>query len=75
MVLLILIVCFIFFWTAYKKENIDETVEYDPINNLESFAKLYGYVQYFHPSDEASQINWEQFAIYGSPKKLKGPSL
>ena len=31
-----------------------------------SFAKVYGYVKYFHPSDEASKINWDQFAVYGA---------
>jgi Peptidase family S41 len=67
-VLFIFIGCFIFFVTIYIKEDVEDTVEYNPINNLESFAKLYGYVQYFHPSDEASQINWEQFAIYGAQK-------
>ncbi|WP_316815343.1 S41 family peptidase [Pedobacter nyackensis] len=35
------------------------------ISNLSSFAKLYGYVRYFHPSDEAAEINWEKFAYYG----------
>ncbi|MCC9167344.1 S41 family peptidase [Pontibacter harenae] len=36
------------------------------IENATAFAKLYGYVKYFHPSDEAAAINWERFAIYGS---------
>jgi C-terminal processing protease CtpA/Prc len=35
---------------------------------LRAFAKLYGYVRYFHPSDEASQIDWERFVIYGAEK-------
>ncbi|MFN8671305.1 MAG: S41 family peptidase [Candidatus Sericytochromatia bacterium] len=38
------------------------------IDNLKAFAKLYGYVKYFHPSDEAASINWDKFAIYGSQK-------
>ncbi|NIM15831.1 MAG: hypothetical protein GTO45_27895 [Candidatus Aminicenantes bacterium] len=33
--------------------------------NIEAFAKLYGYVKYFHPSDEAYKIDWDRFAIYG----------
>ncbi|WP_082893739.1 S41 family peptidase [Rufibacter ruber] len=36
------------------------------IENLQAFAKLYGYVRYFHPSDEAATIDWDRFAIYGS---------
>jgi len=47
--------------------------------NVSSFAKLYGYVRYFHPSDEAAQLNWEEFVYYGtkqvenanSPMELK----
>jgi hypothetical protein len=34
--------------------------------NLIAFAKAYGYIKYFHPSDEASQIDWLKFAIYGA---------
>ncbi|MBA5792975.1 hypothetical protein H1R17_06110 [Flavobacterium sp. xlx-214] len=37
----------------------------EEIKNLEDFAKLYGYVKYFHPSDEASTINWQSFATHG----------
>jgi C-terminal processing protease CtpA/Prc len=34
--------------------------------NLTTFAKAYGYVRYFHPSEEASKVNWEEFLYYGS---------
>ncbi|MCX2584394.1 S41 family peptidase [Pedobacter sp. MR22-3] len=37
--------------------------------NLEAFAKLYGYVQYFHPSSEAPK-DWALLAVYGSKKML-----
>ena len=30
------------------------------VQNLETFARLYGYVRYFHPSNEAAAINWVQ---------------
>jgi C-terminal processing protease CtpA/Prc len=36
------------------------------LKNLEVFAKAYGYVKYFHPSDEASTIDWGRFSVYGS---------
>jgi hypothetical protein len=35
------------------------------IENVKAFAKTYGYVRYFYPSDEASSIDWDRFAIYG----------
>jgi C-terminal processing protease CtpA/Prc len=38
------------------------------VNNIVAFCKLYGYVRYFHPSDEAAQIDWDQFAIWGVNK-------
>lgn len=41
------------------------------IRNLEDFAKVYGVVRYFHPSDETSKINWNQFAVYGTQEMLK----
>ncbi len=36
------------------------------VRNLCAFARLYGYVRYFHPADEAQLVDWNQFAIYGS---------
>lgn len=40
------------------------------LKNLKVFAKTYGYVKYFHPSDEASAIDWNMFAIYGAKKVM-----
>lgn len=40
------------------------------INDLKDFAKIYGVVRYFHPSDEASKINWNLFAVYGTQEIL-----
>ncbi len=36
------------------------------VENLKAFAKAYGYVKYFHPSDGASEIDWNSFAIHGA---------
>jgi C-terminal processing protease CtpA/Prc len=35
------------------------------IDNLVAFAKLFGYVRYFHPSDEAASANWLDIALEG----------
>lgn len=35
------------------------------MQKLEDFAKMYGVIRYFHPSDEASLIDWKAFAVYG----------
>jgi C-terminal processing protease CtpA/Prc len=41
------------------------------LENLKTFAKAFGYIKYFHPSDEASKIDWNGFAAYGSQKVLE----
>jgi len=41
------------------------------IRNLTAFSKIYGYVQYFHPSDENKLEIWEGVAINGSKAMLK----
>jgi hypothetical protein len=37
------------------------------LDNLVAYARLLGYVRYFHPSDQAANTNWDQFAIEGVP--------
>jgi hypothetical protein len=34
------------------------------LENLVAFARLFGYVRYFHPSDAAAAADWEQIAIH-----------
>ena len=36
------------------------------VKNQKTFAKVYGYVKYFHPSDEASEIDWAKFSAFGA---------
>jgi len=36
------------------------------VQNVRAFAKLFGYVRYFHPSDEAAALDWDAFAIHGA---------
>ncbi len=38
------------------------------VENIRSFAKVYGYVRWFYPSDEAAKLDWEKFAVYGVKK-------
>lgn len=40
------------------------------IKNIETFTKLYGYVKYFYPGDEAAALDWDRFGVYGI-KKVK----
>ncbi len=41
--------------------------------NAVAFTRLLGYVQYFHPSDQAQQVNWNDFAIEGMRQALSAP--
>jgi Peptidase family S41 len=36
------------------------------LQNEIAFARLYGLVRYFHPSDQAARTDWESFAIQGA---------
>ncbi len=35
------------------------------LDNVAAFARLCGYVRYFHPSDAAATLDWERFVIDG----------
>jgi len=57
-----------FFFSGYQGFNHSGINVDRQIKNLRAFAKLYGYVRFFHPSDEASKIDWDKFAIYGADR-------
>ena len=38
------------------------------IECIEAFTRLYGYIRFFHPSDEAAHLNWNDFCVYGLRK-------
>lgn len=58
-----------------KNETIPETVispsKEQQVESLEAFTRVYGYVRYFHPSDETEQIDWMKFAMYGTDHVLE----
>ena len=43
------------------------------IKNIETFTRLYGYVKYFYPGDEAAAMDWERFALYGIKRVENAP--
>src|SRR5437868_8408400 len=43
------------------------------VTNLHAFARLYGIVRWFHPSDAASAIDWDRFAVEGSHRIVDAP--
>ena len=38
------------------------------VQDIETLARLYGYARWFHPSDEAQEIDWDKFAVLGLKK-------
>jgi len=40
------------------------------LEKLDAFARVYGYVRFFHPSDQASAVDWDQMALYGAHEVL-----
>lgn len=38
---------------------------FQELENLRAFARLYGVLRFFHPSDEAAAIDWNRFAVLG----------
>jgi hypothetical protein len=44
------------------------TVEDREVENLFAFARIYGYVRFFHPSDEAASVDWDKVGILGAQK-------
>lgn len=43
------------------------------VTNLHAFARLYGVVRWFHPSDAAAAIDWDRFAVEGSHRIVDAP--
>ncbi len=35
------------------------------IGNVAAFARVYGVVRFFYPSDAAAELDWNRFAVYG----------
>ncbi|WP_316569488.1 S41 family peptidase [Neobacillus sp. YIM B06451] len=71
-VILFVFIIFVAALLLIPEKKVQETIgkKHEPeygneVKNLEVFARIYGYVRYFHPSDEAANIDWDEFAIYG----------
>jgi C-terminal processing protease CtpA/Prc len=43
------------------------------VENLRTLARLYGYLRYFHPSDQATGVDWDALAVRASGKVKDAP--
>lgn len=50
-------------------------IENTKSENLLSLARTYGYIKYFHPSDEAANLDWDAFAVLASKKISESKNL
>jgi len=41
------------------------------VANLYSFGKVYGYVRWFYPGNEVTELDWNKFTVYGVQKVSK----
>lgn len=66
--LIVLLVVLISTSCVFLEQNKKQGEYKQSVLNLNAFARVYGYVRFFHPSDEATEIDWDKFAIYGVEK-------
>ncbi|MGY3055126.1 C-terminal processing protease CtpA/Prc [Pedobacter sp. UYEF25] len=59
------IVIFLMLLFLANQVNAQTVKREKQVANIASFARLYGYVRYFHPSNEAAEIDWDKFVAYG----------
>jgi len=50
------------------------TQDVDQAGNLGTFARVYGYVRFFHPSDEAAGADWNALAVHGAHEVMRAAS-
>ena len=45
------------------------------IDNVTAFARLYGVVRYFYPTDAAASLDWNYFAVHGVHQARVAPNV
>lgn len=65
---LLLVFCINFIGSCTSDTNHQE------VENLVAFSKVYGYVKYFHPSDETADVDWDRLAVLGAEKVKRAKS-
>lgn len=44
-------------------------------NKLQAVARAYGYVRFFHPSDQAALVNWDAMAYHATERTMRSSDL
>src|ERR1051325_11631534 len=58
---------------APRSAQIPAAMTSPRIANLHAFARLYGVLRWFHPSDAAAVIDWDRFAVVGTRRVIDAP--
>lgn len=61
----LLTVLFTFPATLQVQSQAGATPLHQQVDNLSAFARLYGYLRFFHPSDEMQAVDNEKLLLYG----------
>ena len=61
-----IIICVLWYCLFFVVLSSCNNTDTQKVENLAAFARIYGLVRWFYPSDEAQNIDWNQFALYGS---------
>ena len=56
--------------TAFGTPALEQPAPQE-IESIAAFARLYGVVRYFYPSDAAASLDWDRFAVHGV-KRARG---
>jgi C-terminal processing protease CtpA/Prc len=46
----------------------DSNLSKRELTNVLTFAEIYGYIRYFHPTEESKDVDWDKFVIYSLKK-------
>ncbi len=61
-----LVLSFLMLFISFTIPGYAQRANETKIENMETFTRLYGYVKYFYPGDEAAGLDWDRFAVYGA---------
>lgn len=60
-------------WLPQSSPAAEEELSDPKVEKLNAFARTYGYARFFHPSDQASLVDWDQMALFGAQEVLNSP--
>ena len=58
--------CFLLYGSALAQEH-----NFTQLEKMRAFTKTFGYVRYFHPSDQAALVEWDEMAYFGTKQVLQ----